>query len=101
MHLLDMNHILATAMLQMYDSWVEAVDKKDISGAFLVDISVAFDVVDPDQLLANLLPLVVSILLLVRSPYQVFGPARWRLEGCENSCDVSLASARQPFIVFF
>ena len=48
------NHSTATAMLQMYDSWVEAVDKKEIAGAVLIDMSAAFDVVDSDLLLAKL-----------------------------------------------
>ena len=37
------NHSTATAVLQMYDSWVEALERKDVTGLALVDMSAAFD----------------------------------------------------------
>ena len=43
-----------TALLQLYDTWVEEVDKQQIAGACLIDLSAAFDVVDAKLLLAKL-----------------------------------------------
>ena len=48
------NHSTATAVLQMYDSWMEALDRKDITGLALVDMSAAFDCVDTNLLLKKL-----------------------------------------------
>ena len=40
------NHNTATAMLEMMDQWVSALDRKEISGVVMLDLSAAFDVVD-------------------------------------------------------
>ena len=39
-------HSTCTAMIQMYDSWVQAVDKGELAGVCMLDMSTAFDVVD-------------------------------------------------------
>ena len=41
-------------MIQMYDSWVQAVDKGDLTGVCMLDMSAAFDVVDHGILLSKL-----------------------------------------------
>ena len=47
-------HSTATALLQMYDSWVEDIDKQLLEGICLIDLSAAFDVVDAELLVAKL-----------------------------------------------
>ena len=48
------HHSTATAMIQMYDTWVQAVDKGQLTGVCMLDMSAAFDVVDHDILLSKL-----------------------------------------------
>ena len=48
------HHSTSTAMIQMYDTWVEAVDQGEFAGVCMLDMSAAFDVVDPDLLLQKL-----------------------------------------------
>ena len=48
------NHSTATAVLQMYDMWMEALERKDLTGLALVDMSAAFDCVDTNLLLQKL-----------------------------------------------
>ena len=43
-----------TALLQMYDRWVRAAAASQLSGVVLLDLSAAFDLVDPDLLLQKL-----------------------------------------------
>ena len=43
-------HSTTTAMLQMYDTWLDAVENGDLAGVCMVDMSAAFDVVDTDIL---------------------------------------------------
>jgi hypothetical protein len=38
----------------MYDKWVLAADKGQVSGAFLVDLSAVFDLVSPTLLIQKL-----------------------------------------------
>ena len=47
-------HSTATALIQMYDTWVEEVDKGNMVGVMMVDLSAAFDMVDYDILLQKL-----------------------------------------------
>ena len=48
------NRSTQTALLQMYDRWVQAASKGHVSGAVLLDLSAAFDLVSPDILLQKL-----------------------------------------------
>ena len=48
------NRSTQTALLQMYDRWVQAAVKGQVSGAVLLDLSAAFDLVSPDILLNKL-----------------------------------------------
>ena len=47
-------HSTATALIQMYDRWVEEVDDGNMVGVMMVDLSAAFDMVDHDILLEKL-----------------------------------------------
>ena len=49
------NHNTTTALLQMYDTWVEAMDKGEATGVCFLDMSAAFDMVSPSVLLDKLL----------------------------------------------
>ena len=44
-------HSTATCILQMYDMWIEAMERNEISVVVMLDMSAAFDVVDPTILL--------------------------------------------------
>ena len=44
------HHSTSTAMIQMFDSWVQAVDKGELAGVCVLDMSAAFDVVDDHPL---------------------------------------------------
>ena len=48
------NRSTQTALVQMYDRWVQAAAKGQVSGAVLLDLSAAFDLVSPDILLQKL-----------------------------------------------
>ena len=48
------NRSTQTALLQMYDRWVQAASKGQVSGAVLLDLSAAFDLVPADTLLRKL-----------------------------------------------
>lgn len=45
------NRSTQTALLQMYDRWVQAASQGQVSGAVLLDLSAAFDLVPPDTLI--------------------------------------------------
>ena len=45
------NHNTTTALLEMYDTWVEAMDKGEATGVCFLDMSAAFDMVKPCVLL--------------------------------------------------
>ena len=48
------NRSTQTALLQMYDRWVRAASDGQVSGVVLLDLSAAFDLVDPALLLQKL-----------------------------------------------
>ena len=48
------NRSTQTALLTMYDRWVKAAAAGQVSGAVLLDLSAAFDLVDPDLLIKKL-----------------------------------------------
>ena len=48
------NRSTQTALLQMYDRWVQAASQGLVSGAVLLDLSAAFDLVPPDILVKKL-----------------------------------------------
>ena len=45
-HAYRANHNTTTALLQMYDVWLDSLEKKDMAGVCFLDISAAFDIVD-------------------------------------------------------
>ena len=47
-------HSTTTGLIQMYDKWVEAVDRGQYTGACFLDLSAAFDIVDHPLLLEKL-----------------------------------------------
>ena len=49
------NHNTSTALLQMFDTWLEALENNELSAAIMIDLSAAFDIVDHDILTNKLL----------------------------------------------
>ena len=47
-------HSTTTAMLQMYTTWLEALEEGDMAGVCMIDMSAAFDVVDTELLFEKL-----------------------------------------------
>ena len=47
-------HSTTTAMLQMYTTWLDALEEEDMAGVCMIDMSAAFDVVDNQLLLEKL-----------------------------------------------
>ena len=47
-------HNTSTALLQMFDTWLEALENDEISAVIMLDLSAAFDVVDHDILIEKL-----------------------------------------------
>ena len=47
-------HSTTTALIQMYDYWVKAVEDGEMSGVMMIDLSAAFDMVDHGILLKKL-----------------------------------------------
>ena len=47
------DHRTATALIQMYDQWTEEVEKGNMVGVVMIDLSAAFDMVDHPLLLQN------------------------------------------------
>ena len=47
-------HNTSTAMLQMFDTWLDAMENDDISAVIMLDLSAAFDVVDHNILIQKL-----------------------------------------------
>ena len=53
-HAYRAGHNTTTALIQMYDGWLKAVESGQIAGACFLDMSAAFDVVNHDLLLQKL-----------------------------------------------
>ena len=53
-HAFRQNHNTTTAMIQMYDSWLQAIESGQIAGVCMLDMSAAFDLVNHDLLLQKL-----------------------------------------------
>ena len=53
-HGFRVNHSTTTALLQMYDMWVEAMDRGEATGVCFLDMSAAFDLVSHSVLLDKL-----------------------------------------------
>ena len=47
-------HSTCTALLQMYDSWIEGLETGDMTGVCMLDMSAAFDVVSHRLLVEKL-----------------------------------------------
>ena len=47
-------HSTTTAMLQMYTTWLEAIEQGDLAAVCMIDMSAAFDVVDTELLLEKI-----------------------------------------------
>ena len=47
-------HNTSTALLQMFDTWLEALENDEVTAAIMIDLSAAFDVVDHTILANNL-----------------------------------------------
>ena len=48
------NHSTATALIQLYDMWLTAAEKKELTASLLLDLSAAFDLVDHSIFLKKL-----------------------------------------------
>ena len=48
------SHSTASALLQMYDTWLQEVDEDNMVGVMMIDLSAAFDKVDHELLLEKL-----------------------------------------------
>ena len=53
-HAYRSEHNTTTALIQLYDVWIEALEENEISGVCFLDMSAAFDVVDHSLLLKKL-----------------------------------------------
>ena len=47
-------HSTCTAIIEMYDRWVESIEKGEMAGVMMIDLSAAFDLVDHQLLLQKL-----------------------------------------------
>ena len=47
-------HITCTAVIEMFDTWAESVERGDMAGVMMLDLSAAFDLVDHQLLLQKL-----------------------------------------------
>ena len=53
-HAYRSEHNTTTALLQMYDIWLDSLEKGDLAGVCFLDMSAAFDVVDHSLLISKL-----------------------------------------------
>ena len=47
-------HSTASALIQMFDTWIEAYEENEVSAVIMLDMSAAFDVVDHDILIGKM-----------------------------------------------
>ena len=47
-------HSTCTALIEMYDSWMESIEQDEMAGVMMIDLSAAFDLVDHPLLLKKL-----------------------------------------------
>ena len=48
------HHNTTTALIQMYDEWIESLERNEYSGVCLLDMSAAFDMVNHSLLIQKL-----------------------------------------------
>ena len=53
-HAYRSNHNTTTALLQMYDVWLDSLEKGKMAGVCFLDMSAAFDIVDHPLLISKL-----------------------------------------------
>ena len=53
-HAYRAQHNTTTALIQMYDGWLQAVESDQLAGVCMLDMSAAFDLVDHDLLIQKL-----------------------------------------------
>ena len=53
-HAYRAHHNTTTALLQMYDTWLESLEKTEMAGVCFLDMSAAFDIVDHSLLIQKL-----------------------------------------------
>ena len=53
-HRFRSHHNTTTALIQMYDYWIEDLERKNYSGVCLIDMSAAFDMVNKELLLKKM-----------------------------------------------
>ena len=53
-HAYRAEHNTTTALIQMYDGWLQAVESGELAGVCMLDMSAAFDLVDHDLLIQKL-----------------------------------------------
>ena len=53
-HAYRANHNTTTALLQMYDIWLDSLENGEIAGVCFLDMSAAFDIVDHSLLISKL-----------------------------------------------
>ena len=54
LHAYRQNRSTQTALMTMYDRWVKAAAAGQVSGVVLLDLSAAFDLVDPELLIQKM-----------------------------------------------
>ena len=98
-----------TALLSMYDKWVKAASKEQVSGVVLVDLSAAFDLVTPALLIQKLKiygfeeDMTKWILSYLTDRYQTVWIDHVFSDFLENSIGVPQGSNLGPlfFLIFF
>ena len=53
-HAYRANHNTTTALIQMYDVWLDSLEKYEMAGVCFLDMSAAFDIVDHPLLIRKL-----------------------------------------------